>query len=472
MAGGGGSSGGFESYLPIAAALAATVMTDGAAAPLLEESLGATGAAAVTGAGIGAVTGGGVAALTGQNVAQNALMGGIGGAGIGASGLYQGAEGVAAAGGNFGAAASTLGTTPETLASGYAGMTPVDIASSINAAPAGTTPGLFSTLGNGITGTQAMYGVGGVGLLGAMTADKAKYGVPANSAVNWNGGSLSNFRYDPRSYNPDNVSPPNPAYQAQYKQRQQQQDQTQTTPYQPVYAAGGGLMQDQTNFANGGMYPMSQQDHTQFATSPQMPASMQATMASYDPETNPLTGEPTAHMASGGDVGKFDTPLADPTGYKLQPSMIYTQVPQDPNSLLPQDILNIMQANGFAGGNGGFDFPHFNGPTSSSAQGHAAGGMMSGGIADLGSYSDGGQLLKGPGDGMSDSIPAKIGKSQPARLADSEFVVPADVVSHLGNGSSDAGAKKLYAMMNNVRKARTGKKKQAPQINAAKYLPA
>jgi hypothetical protein len=81
-------------------------------------------------------------------------------------------------------------------------------------------------------------------------------------------------------------------------------------------------------------------------------------------------------------------------------------------------------------------------------------------------------MLKGPGDGMSDSIPATIGRKQPARLADNEFVVPADVVSHLGNGSSDAGAKKLYAMMNNVRKARTGKKKQAPQINAAKYMPA
>ena len=95
-----------------------------------------------------------------------------------------------------------------------------------------------------------------------------------------------------------------------------------------------------------------------------------------------------------------------------------------------------------------------------------------GGIANLGGYSDGGRMLKGPGDGMSDSIPASIQGKQPARLADNEFVVPADVVSHLGNGSSDAGAKKLYAMMNNVRKARTGKKKQAPQINAAKYLPA
>jgi hypothetical protein len=72
---------------------------------------------------------------------------------------------------------------------------------------------------------------------------------------------------------------------------------------------------------------------------------------------------------------------------------------------------------------------------------------------------------------MSDSIPGVIGGRQPARLADGEFVVPADVVSHLGNGSTDAGAKRLYSMMDNIRKARTGKKKQSPEINADKYLP-
>jgi hypothetical protein len=94
-----------------------------------------------------------------------------------------------------------------------------------------------------------------------------------------------------------------------------------------------------------------------------------------------------------------------------------------------------------------------------------------GGMSNLGSYSDGGRMLKGPGDGMSDNIPGVIGGKQPARLADSEFVVPADVVSHLGNGSSDAGAKRLYAMMDQVRKARTGRKKQSPSINAKKYIP-
>lgn len=98
--------------------------------------------------------------------------------------------------------------------------------------------------------------------------------------------------------------------------------------------------------------------------------------------------------------------------------------------------------------------------------------MAEGGIASLGSYSDGGRLLKGPGDGMSDNIPAVIGRKQPARLAEGEFVVPADVVSHLGNGSTDAGAKQLYTMMDKVRRARTGRKDQGREINPRKYMPA
>jgi hypothetical protein len=83
-----------------------------------------------------------------------------------------------------------------------------------------------------------------------------------------------------------------------------------------------------------------------------------------------------------------------------------------------------------------------------------------------------GGYLDGAGDGMSDSIPATIEGKQPARLADGEFVIPADVVSHLGNGSSKAGSKRLYAMLDKVRRARTGNKKQGKEIKAEKYLPA
>ena len=101
-------------------------------------------------------------------------------------------------------------------------------------------------------------------------------------------------------------------------------------------------------------------------------------------------------------------------------------------------------------------------------------GFAAGGLGSLPEYKAGGKLLDGPGDGMSDDIPAVIrGKSvQRAALADGEFVIPADVVSHLGNGSTKAGAKKLYQMMAQVRKARTGKTKQAPAVKTDRLLPA
>jgi len=82
-----------------------------------------------------------------------------------------------------------------------------------------------------------------------------------------------------------------------------------------------------------------------------------------------------------------------------------------------------------------------------------------------------GGYLKGPGDGMSDDIPATINGDEPAALADGEFVVPADVVSHLGNGSSEAGSKQLYAMMDRIRKARTGRESQGKEIKPGKYMP-
>jgi hypothetical protein len=101
--------------------------------------------------------------------------------------------------------------------------------------------------------------------------------------------------------------------------------------------------------------------------------------------------------------------------------------------------------------------------------------MADGGITNLGHYSDGGSLLRGPGDGVSDDIPAMIGRKQPARLADGEFVVPARIVSELGNGSTDAGARQLYKMMDRVQARRgktTGKDRMAVDSKARKLLPA
>jgi len=101
--------------------------------------------------------------------------------------------------------------------------------------------------------------------------------------------------------------------------------------------------------------------------------------------------------------------------------------------------------------------------------------MARGGISHLGDYSDGGRLLRGPGDGVSDDIPAVIGEKQPARLADGEFVIPARIVGELGNGSTEAGARKLYAMMDRIqenRKKTIGEDNVAVDSRSDRFLPA
>jgi hypothetical protein len=181
---------------------------------------------------------------------------------------------------------------------------------------------------------------------------------------------------------------------------------------------------------------------------------------------NSFDGEPDVAMASGGMVafanqGAVKLPKGDPGVYRDADP---TTRGQDAFTAALTRLNSIQKRANIKG------LPALKAAAAplSDIQEAAKGGVMSG----LGGYSDGGRMLKGPGDGMSDSIPGVIGKKQPARLADGEFVVPADVVSHLGNGSTDAGAKRLYAMMDNIRKARTGKKKQAPAVKADRYMPA
>ena len=104
-------------------------------------------------------------------------------------------------------------------------------------------------------------------------------------------------------------------------------------------------------------------------------------------------------------------------------------------------------------------FSGYGGPKAGVAQ-FAEGGYLGGGDVNV------------QGDGMSDDIPANIDNEQPAALSEGEFVVPADVVSHIGNGSSEAGAKEFYGMMDRVRMARTGRKKQSPEIDPERFMPA
>ena len=109
------------------------------------------------------------------------------------------------------------------------------------------------------------------------------------------------------------------------------------------------------------------------------------------------------------------------------------------------------------------------GPSRRRREDQYAGG---GGIGDLGGYSDGGRLLRGPGDGISDNIPATIEGKRPARLADGEFVVPARAVSELGNGSTEAGSKQLYKMLDRIAAKRKSGKGLAYESNPKKLLPA
>jgi hypothetical protein len=102
----------------------------------------------------------------------------------------------------------------------------------------------------------------------------------------------------------------------------------------------------------------------------------------------------------------------------------------------------------------------------------AGGGLMALGKGGTTGPTNEPRVVKGAGDGMSDDVPATIEGVQEARLANDEFVVPADVVADIGNGSSSAGANKLYMMMDRVRKARHGTTEQPPEINARKYMPA
>jgi hypothetical protein len=185
------------------------------------------------------------------------------------------------------------------------------------------------------------------------------------------------------------------------------------------------------------------------------PAAAPTNQYTYDPQTMQFT--------QGGANGAV-------TGGIAQPGMQAVKQPTNPaQPLIPNINIPAYQTPEQQLGLGGF-YDYMNQQMGGYA-GYAAGG----GVSHLGDYSDGGRLLKGPGDGVSDSIPASIGNRQPARLADGEFVVPARIVSEIGNGSTEAGARKLYAMMDRVQRARkktTGKNQVAANTKADKLLPA
>jgi hypothetical protein len=272
-------------------------------------------------------------------------------------------------------------------------------------------------------------------------------------------------------------------------------------PNVPVAAARGGLMavggpvermSQNVMGGQGNMYPQSQQPVTSFATPTQMPVSAEIIRSDYDAQTRPYSG---ITMADGGIT--YD---AATQRYSGLPS----SAPATPVEQLPADLVASLTPQYQAANPNFFSYdaknqrygagiPSMSQLSSFKAEqdriaaeqaaqqidpfmglspfNYAAGGNIQG--YNLGGYSDGGRLLRGPGDGVSDDIPATIAGKQPARLADGEFVIPARIVSELGNGSTDAGAKRLYAMMDRIqdgRKKTIGKKNIAKDTKAKKHL--
>jgi len=478
-----------EDILPIVAMGAATYFTAGAAAPALSAALSGTAAAGMGGAAAGALAGAGVggigAAIQGKDVAKGALFGGLGGAISGGMGAYDNALSanlVSGTGANEAAQTATAVNVANQGASGQA-MLDQTIAQSGSPPPTGDFPGSASDPTAGMR--QAAPGTPGApggpptkgflesyrpGVPTLSSEDKAKVetaktiyqgfgpmgktatlaapGIAANIGMNEqtfenpveDNSSRSTLSPDFQGYTPRQ---PKPYYQAQYTR----------------YAASGGLMDayqaggpvermSQMNTAlnpQGGLYPQGMIDKTQYATPIQRPTSMEVLDAGAQRTfNNGGSAKEKKQRASLTADRTMAAMSADQAGLAMLNNARYGANMTGARPLRASRTLGDL-------------------PTPV--------GAARGGLADLGGYSDGGRMLKGPGDGMSDSIPGIIGRKQPARLADGEFVVPADVVSHLGNGSTDAGAKRLYAMMDKVRQKRTGKKKQAPAVNYKQGVP-
>ena len=390
------------------------------------------------------------------------------------------------------------GLTPQTLQASQAsvpdlirgGAAPENImgslgrASAAQAAPAGVTTGNIATglkevstsLPAATNFARSNIGVIGGAALPFLTANQ-KQKTPAGYTEDEYDRYLKSFRMSP-DYQAYEAPRPNPYYQAQY----------------PTYAAEGGIMElaeggpvermSQMNMAinpQGGLYPQGMIDKTQYSLPTQRPTSMEVLDAGAQ---RTFAEGGIARYRNKGQVNVLQdyidrqeqqmSPLPRTAG--MPDGGIYRDT--DVDTARKDALTAAMIRLGKVGKGAGIKtlalpktsvkgLGDISGATRDVTEA-AKGGVMS----HLGGYSDGGRMLKGPGDGMSDSIPATISGKQPARLADGEFVVPADVVSHLGNGSTDAGAKKLYGMMDKIRKSRTGKKKQAPAVKASKYMPA
>ena len=406
-------AGWLKNLLPMIAGAAVTAATGGAAAPWM------------VGLGYGAFE----TARTGDlSKGLLAGLGAYGGAGLGSAAGLGASTTPAASGAGTGistAGGAGAGTAVTPTASGGLGAAPSSVG--LNPAATGGASGITPSAGSLYTPNMAPAA-------SPFNMANAKYAMSAAAPVIADAsqpkvpdpysGPLGNYELS-ENYKPFDI--------ADWRRRN-------------VFAEGGQVQNQgpQTDF-----FPQAQFNPSQYATPTQRPASREVINADFDAPVNPYNGNPTM-FAEGGKAKAKATPER-------------TIAAMDPYQATLARLNNARHNANMSQ----FDMPK----TDVAGLGAIPYVVTAAEGGHLGGYSDGGRMLKGPGDGMSDSIPASISGKQPARLADGEFVVPADVVSHLGNGSTDAGAKRLYSMMDKVRHARTGTKKQGKEIKADKYLP-
>jgi hypothetical protein len=415
-----------EQVLPIVAMAAATYFTAGAAAPMLMSAgMGATSAGILAGAGAGALISGGSAAIQGGDVGKAALMGGVTGAiGGGLSGLGGGETAItegAGSGLNPNAPAPGGGISPGPVPTPGNPNVPLDQATQVGTKALNLNPNTGAPIDPLLKGAPVPAG-GYSGLTGPQAMPGPN---TPTSALTPTANSI-NSALPGQSVMPGVQPPAIPTGSGI--------DSTLNAGKSAEQLAGDRLLKQQADaVAAAKADPNSSWWSKQ---TPMEKAAYTTAGAGILAGMNPKQTMPAEDTSDDGDYLK-----------RISPNF-RAQEPIRPN-------------------------PYYRAQYPTYA---AEGGVMMGvgGIADLGSYSDGGRLLKGPGDGVSDNIPATIGGHQPARLADGEFVVPARIVSELGNGSTDAGAKRLYAMMERVqakRKKSMGKGKFAVNSKADKDLP-
>jgi hypothetical protein len=435
--------------LPVVAAAAATYFTAGAAAPALEAALAGTAGAGygglLAGAGAGALIGGASAGLQGGDFGKGALYGGIGGALSGGLGAYDAAAPMEAL--NPSAINPETGEALRQVAGPGVNM-PQPVPFSPTATPSVPMEGPLQQV--------AGPGVNMNSIPSAFTPTPSAPGVPKGFALNEYGDV----------YKLPIAPPPAPSYYSGLGS--DMSDMAKKAALLAAPGIGAQMGADDVS-GNSGQVPTGESSSTLAYLSPNFQAQVPKQPNPYYTAQYPDYKRNPYRMAGGGAVAFANRGIVQNLP-RSSGADVGTYTDTDPNTAkldaYNAALYRFNKANKKAGIKDAVQFKQAQ--ALGDVEEAASGGIMHG----IGGYSDGGRMLKGPGDGMSDSIPAVIGKKQPARLADGEFVVPADVVSHLGNGSTDAGAKRLYNMMDKVRHARTGKKKQAPAVNTNKFLPA